>query len=143
MAAASATTRLCDALYKAKQVGTNVDMPVNELLGTAIDVFALIGNSSQVLNQFRRSTMKAKLPSKIQSLANNVPPGSQLLFGNDLNKRLSNITNTNKALLTTTQHNSSRQNFSYKKHNSKNYYAPPRSSASGKRGNYHHKQGNY
>ena len=69
-----------------------------EILSPLIDSLAFLGQSVNDMNQFRRDQIKPRLPAKMKELTNNVPPGSKLLFGDDLNKRISQINNTNTAL---------------------------------------------
>ena len=41
---------------------------------------------------------RSRLPEKMRPLATNVPAGSQWLFGDDLNKRIAQISRMNNAL---------------------------------------------
>ena len=65
-----------------------------ELLTPLIDALAF----------FRRDMIRPRLPGRMKQLAKNVPIGSELLFGDDLNKRIDQINNTNNALLTKPSH---------------------------------------
>ena len=62
------------------------------------DALALLGKATADLNQFWRKKLRSRLPDKIRPLATNVPAGSQWLFGDDLNKRIAQISSMNNAL---------------------------------------------
>eukprot|EP00794_Sanderia_malayensis_P002685 gene2685-3107_t len=74
---------------------------IKNIIIMATDTLALSGNLQQEMSQCRRDAMKHKLPSMYQQLVHNVPPGSKMLFGDDLNKRLQSMSTTNKALAST------------------------------------------
>ena len=69
-----------------------------ELLTPLVDSLAFIGKAAKDINQLRRDILKSRLPAKMKQLTKNVPAESELLFGDDLNKRISQINNTNSAL---------------------------------------------
>ena len=69
-----------------------------ELLTPLVDSLAFIGKATKDTNQLRRDILKSRLPAKMKQLTKNVPAESELLFGDDLNKRISQINNTNSAL---------------------------------------------
>ncbi len=80
----------------------NASLPeINIIIIMATDTLALLGNLQQEMSQSCRDAMKHKLPSMYQQLVHNVPPGSKMLFGDDLNKRLQSMSTTNKALVYT------------------------------------------
>ena len=69
-----------------------------ELLTPLVDSLAFTGKATKDTNQLRRDILKSRLPAKMKQLTNNVPAESELLFGDDLNKRISQINNINSAL---------------------------------------------
>ena len=77
---------------------------IKELFIPLIDDLAFLGQAASDINQFKRDIIKPRLPGRMGQLAKNVPNGSELLFGDDLNKRITQINNTNNALLTKPSH---------------------------------------
>ena len=69
-----------------------------ELLTPLVDSLAFIGKPTKDTNHLRRDILKSRLPGKMKQRSKNVPAESELLFGDDLNKRISQINNTNSAL---------------------------------------------
>ena len=119
-----------------------------DILAQVVDSLALLGTSSIEINQLRRDLMRHKLPNNLKPLAKDVPPGSDFLFGDDINKRISQLSSTNSALQKSDNRSytgysgSNHHNNKYnQKHNgkqkcykSKNYQAPHRSSGHGNKG---------
>ena len=68
-----------------------------ELLTLLVDSLGFIGNATKDANQLRRDILKSRLPAKMKQLTKNVPAESELFFGDDLIKRISQINNTNSA----------------------------------------------
>ena len=68
-----------------------------ELLTPPVDSLAFIGKAIEDKNQLRRDILKSRLSAKMKQLTGNVPAKSELIFGDDLNKRISQINNTNSA----------------------------------------------
>ena len=66
------------------------------LLEKTLDAIALISNANQVLTSRRLEIMKPGIHHTYQQLCNNVPVGSALPFGDDINQRISNISSKNK-----------------------------------------------
>lgn len=144
----------CDKLVAKEENET-----CNEVLNLLIDAVALLGHSSIEINNLRRDLMKHRLPAHLRKLVKNVPPDSKFLFGDDIQKRISQIAATNTALQHQGRHHNQQNNSRYNNHNnhrqhqqsysnnrsnyngSKNFNAPQRSSAQGKKGNY--KQSSY
>ena len=69
-----------------------------ELLTPLVDSLAFIRKTTKDTNQLRRDILKSRLQAEMKQLTKNVPAESELLFGDDLNKRISQINNTNSAL---------------------------------------------
>ena len=69
-----------------------------ETLAPVIDLLGLMGTSTIGINQLRRDIVKHKLPANLKSLGKNVPPGSNLLFGKEINKIICQLYATNSAL---------------------------------------------
>ena len=59
------------------------------LLTSRVDSLAFIGKAAKGTNQSRRDTLKSRLPAKMKQLTRNVLAESELLFGDDLSKRIS------------------------------------------------------
>ena len=87
-----ASEKVVSRLSKYKQ-----DLSI-ELLTPLVDLLAFIGKATKDTNQLRRDILKSRLPARIKQLTTNVPAESELLLGDDLNKRTSQINNTNSAL---------------------------------------------
>ena len=121
-----------------------------EMLTPLVDSLVFIGKATKDTNQLRIDILKSRLPAKMKQITRNVPAESELLFGDDLNKRISQINNTNSALakqVFTRPSQNGKYNKSQVTYNtsnnyqqSKNGYSPRRSFARGRRGN---KQSNY
>ena len=79
-------------------------MDLKELLTPLIDPVAFLGLAASDTNQFRRDIIRPRMPGWMRKLAKSVPNGSELLFGDEPNKRIAQINNTNNALLTTPSH---------------------------------------
>ena len=69
-----------------------------ELFTRLVDSLSFIGKAAKHTNHLRRDILKSRLPAKMKQLTKNVSPESELLFGDDLNKRISQIKNTKSAL---------------------------------------------
>ena len=69
-----------------------------ELLTTLLDSSAFIGKATKDTNQLRRDILKPRFPAKMKQLTKNVPAESELLFRDDLNKKITQIKNTKSAL---------------------------------------------
>ena len=69
-----------------------------ELLTPLVDSLAFIEKATKDTNQLRRDTLKSSLPAKMKQRTKNFPTESELLFGDDINKRIRQINNTNSAL---------------------------------------------
>ena len=72
-----------------------------EIITSVTDALALLGVVTAENNQFKREQMKDWLPAKMQPLAKNVPPECEWLFGNDLSKRINQLSSMNTALIET------------------------------------------
>ena len=108
-------------------------------------------------NQFRTDIIKPRLPGRMRQMAKIFPDGSEMLFGNDLNKRITLIINTSNALLTKPSHNvvsnkpatnQTGKHRTYQHHqndnqNPKNLHPSRKSSATGRRGNRQRNNGFY
>ena len=108
-----------------------------ELIPPLVDALALLGKATADLNQFRRNNLRSRLPDKMRLLATNVPACSQWLFGDDLNKRIGQISSMNNALSQTFKSNnqqgrnnhSSASTYHQQHQRSKNYQPSRRRSA--------------
>ena len=69
----------------------------NKLLTMLVNSVALLGLSTIELNAFRRNLIKHKLPDHLKQPAKDVPPDSTHLFGDDIQKQISQIDVTNTA----------------------------------------------
>ena len=84
--------------------GYKIDLS-RELLTPLIDALTFLGQAASDTNQFRTDIIKPRLPGRMRQMAKIFPNGSEMLFGNDLNKRITLIINTSNALLTKPSHN--------------------------------------
>ena len=75
----------------------------------------LLGTTTIEINQLRQDLVKHKLPANLKHLAKDVPPGLDLIFEDETNKRISQISATNSAL----QKPDNRGYSSYHKYNHK------------------------
>ena len=113
-----------------------------ELITLLVDALVLLGKATADLNQFQRNNLRSRLPDKMRPLATNVPAGSQWLFGDDLNKRIAQISSMNNALSQTFKSNnqqgrynhSSASTYYHQHQRLKNYQPSQRSSALAKKG---------
>ena len=69
-----------------------------ELTSPFIAGLAILGKDITDMNQFCRNNLKPRLPKKLEPLTDNVSSESQWLFGDDFNKRISQINNMNSTL---------------------------------------------
>ena len=84
-----------------------------ELATPFVDALALLGKATADLNQFRRNNLRSRLPEKMITLATIVPAGSQWLFGDDLNKRIAQISSMNDALSQTFKSNNQQGRYNH------------------------------
>lgn len=140
--AAAALANIGNELILGKARGTT-EIPFNSMITMSTDAIALLGHTSQELHQLRRDNIKSGLPANLKGLASNVPKEADLLFGDDLSKRIQSLKATNTALskppFSGTKQQSAKhyQGGRYQnKSGSKNRFTSQRGSASGKRGAY-------
>ena len=136
--------------------GYKIDLS-RELLTPLIDALTFLGQAASDTNQFRTDIIKPRLPGRMRQMAKIFPNGSEMLFGNDLNKRITLIINTSNALLTKPSHNvvsnkpatnQTGKHTTYQHHqndnqNPKNLHPSRKSSATGRRGNRQRNNGFY
>ena len=94
-----------------------------ELFTRLVDSLSFIGKATKHTNHLRRDVLKSRLPAKMKQLTKNVSPESELLFGDDLNKRISQIKNINSALAKSTfrpNKNNGRYNKNQTPYNTRN-----------------------
>ena len=96
VSAAYAVTQACEKVVS--RLGKYKQDLSTELLTPLVDSLTFIGKATKDKNQLRRDILKSRLPAKMKQPNENVPAESELLFGDDLNKRISQINNTNSAL---------------------------------------------
>ena len=113
----------------------------HDVLKLIIDSLALLGLLTLEINHLGRQLMKHRLTEHLKSHTKYVPPAQTYLFGDDLNKRMSLIQQTNTELQRPPKGNNgnhhSRRPYSKssnKLFQRKNYQIPQRSSAQGKKG---------
>ena len=141
MKASYAIVNACDELIVAEETEGS-----NKLLTILVGSVALLG-----LSAFELNAVRTDLPDRLKQLAKDVPSDFTHLFGDDIQKRINQIAATDTALQkSSTYHGSSQRQFSRQsngyhsrstRNSTKNYYAPQRSSAQGKKGSY--KQSTY
>ena len=69
-----------------------------KLLTPLVDSLAFLGKAKKDTNQLKRDILKSRLPAKMKQLTKNAQAESELLFGDDLNKKVSQISNINSAM---------------------------------------------
>ena len=89
--------RIAESLIQAGDSTTpgdsaTVDTPA--LLGMVRNALMLAGNANQQLNQYRRDSLK--LSNHMRQLAKDAPEEDVLLFGDDLDKRITSVQATEK-----------------------------------------------
>ena len=80
-----------------------------ELINPLVDALALLGKATADLNKFRRN----RLPDKMRPLTANVLAGSLWLFGDDLSKRIAQISSMNNALSQTFKSNNQQVRYNH------------------------------
>lgn len=61
------------------------------ILTLLMDSMTLLGMETMEINQLRRDLIKHKLPPNLKHLVKYAPPGSEFLFGDDINERIDHI----------------------------------------------------
>ena len=61
------------------------------ILTLLIDLMTLLGMETMEINQLRRDLIKHKLPPNLKPLVKYAPPGSEFLFGDDIDERIGHI----------------------------------------------------
>ena len=90
----SALARLADKLLECKKKGSVPDLA--DSLNQCLQSFALIGNANYELSLRRRETLRSQLNSKYSRLCYQSTPVTTLLFGDDITKRVEDITKVQK-----------------------------------------------
>ena len=67
---------------------------LNNLITCTVDSLSILAKSCTDLNQCRRDNMKDQFQPSLRKLANNVPAGSALLFGDDIAGHIRSLNNT-------------------------------------------------
>ena len=98
--ATSAIINVSDLVLKMKDFGLQgvsanaCQLQLNNLITCTVDSLSILAKSCTDLNQYRRDNMKDQFQPSLRILANNVPAGSALLFGNDLAGRIRSFNKT-------------------------------------------------
>ena len=98
--ATSAIINVSDLILKMKgseQQGVSANvykLQLSNLITCTVDTLSILARSCTDLNQYRRDNMKDQFRPSLRILANNVPAGSALLFGNDLAGRIRSLNKT-------------------------------------------------
>ena len=98
--ATSAIINVSDLILKMKDSGLQgvsanaYQLQLNNLITCTVDSLFIPAKSCTDLNQYRRDNMKDQFQPSLRKLANNVPAGSALLFGDDLAGRIRSLNNT-------------------------------------------------
>ena len=87
--------KVAEAISNASLQGTAIDH--TSLLKNIQHAIGLSGAANQNINDMRRQALKYALPKKLQPLAKSAPESDKLLFGDDLNKRVTDILASAKA----------------------------------------------
>ena len=137
--ATSAIINVSGLILKMKDSGLQGVSPnayqlqLNNLITCTVDSLSIPAKSCTDLNQYRRDNMKDQFQPSLRKLANNVPAGSALLFGDDLAGRIRSLNNTT-SLMKPTKMITNREAFGK---NPKTFQPSRRSSAHGKKGHSH------
>jgi len=83
-----------DSVYQARVSDTPLDNAA--AIRGCMDALAVFGTTVHDINMMRRNAIKKELPQKTQKLVNKVKEESPLLFGNDLQKQLREMAETEK-----------------------------------------------
>ena len=75
-----------------------VRMALSPLINMCSEGLTFLSHSNQLMDQNRRNYLTSALPADIAPLAKDVPDNSDLLFGDNLITRISNIKTSHKAL---------------------------------------------
>ena len=90
MQISKAIINVSDLILKMKDSGLQgvsanaYQLQLNNLITCTVDSLSIPAKSCTDLNQYRRDNMKDQFQPSLTKLANNVPAGSALLFGDDL-----------------------------------------------------------
>ena len=87
VSAAYAVIEACEKVVS--RMGKYKEDLSKEMITPLVHSLDFIGKATKDTNQLRRDILKSKLPAKMKQLTKNVPVESELLFGDDLNKRIS------------------------------------------------------
>ena len=96
MKAAYAVVETCDK--NLNKMGKIKQDQSRELISPFTAGLAFLGKDVTDMNQFCRNNLNPRLPKKLKPLTDNVSSESQWLFGDDFNKRISQINNMNSTL---------------------------------------------
>lgn len=107
-----------------------------EVLTLMMNSMSLLGMTTLEINQLWRDLIKHKLLLNLNPFVKDVPPGFQLLFGDDINERIGQISSNNSELHREDRDSNShsKRDNHHKKTYSKTYQAPQRHSAQGNKG---------
>ena len=98
--ATSAIINVSDLILKMKDSGLQgvsanaYQLQLNNLITCTVYSLFILAKSCTDLNQYRRDNIKDQFQPSLRKLANNVPAGSALLFGDDLAGRIRLLNNT-------------------------------------------------
>ena len=98
--ATSAIINVSDLILKMNDSGLQgvsanaYQLQLNNLITCTFYSLFILAKSCTDLNQYRRDKMKDQFQPSLRKLANNVPAGSALLFGDDLAGRTRLLNNT-------------------------------------------------
>ena len=98
--ATSAIINVSDLILKMNDSGLQgvsanaYQLQLNNLITCTFYSLFILAKSCTDLNQYRRDKMKDQFQPSLRKLANNVPAGSALLFGDDLAGRIRLLNNT-------------------------------------------------
>ena len=96
----SAIINVSDIILKMKDSGLQgvsanaYQLQLNNLTTCTVDSLSILAKSCIDLNQYRRDNMKDQFQPSLRKLANNVPAGSALLFGDNLADQIRSLNNT-------------------------------------------------
>ena len=98
--ATSSIINVSDLILKMKDSGLQgisanaYQLQLNNLITCTVYSLSILAKSCTDLNQYRRDNKKDQFQPSLRKLANTVPAGSALLFGDDLGGHIKSLNNT-------------------------------------------------
>lgn len=124
-AAINCTSQLLK-LRKDKHIPKNAKEALKPIIESCLDVITFLGKSNGDIDKIRREEIKYQLSSDLRGLAHNVPDNSELLFGDDISKRITLLKDSNRNFKSKDSNSGNKSFNKYNHHQSKNYRSFPK-----------------